>query len=350
MDPDDGPCWERDGTVCAWVYDLTGGNEAVARVSNWLVDRPLQILIILLVAYVLVRFVRRWVVRWVTRAINPDFDATVKRLERIGVTPPPSLVTDLRDPRRHTRSEVIASVISGSLAVMIWTIAVITVAGVAGLELGPLIAGAGIAGVAVGFGAQSLVRDWIAGLFVLLEDHYGIGDVVDLGEASGAVEHFTLRATTLRSVDGTVWHVPNGIVTRVGNMSQLWSVALLDIDVAYDSDLDAVRTLLHETADEVCRSEEFAEHVLETPEVLGIEHFGPDGITLRLRVKTVPGQQWALQRELRRAIKDAFDRAGVEIPFPQRTVWMRLEPSDTQPDGSERDETGPDETNQETEP
>ena len=340
MDPDDRPCWEDAGSVCSWVYDRTDGNESLANLSDWLLDRPLQILIIVLVALVLVRFVRRWVERSVRRMVNPDREGAADRLRRLGVTPPSSLVTDIRDPRRETRASVIATVVSGSLAVLIWTVAVISVAGVVGLQLGPLIAGAGIAGVAIGFGAQSLVKDWIAGLFVLLEDHYGIGDVVDLGEVSGAVEHFSLRATTLRSLDGTVWHVPNGTVTRAGNLSQLWSVALLDVGVAYDSDLEAVQMLLHRTAEEVCRTEEFAADVIESPEVLGVEQLGADSVTLRLKVKVVPGRQWALQRALRLAIKQALDRAGVEIPFPQRTVWMRIEPDqDDSPADGRHDES-----------
>ncbi len=327
MDEVDAPCWEDSGSVCSWVFDRTDGNEVLARLADWLLDRPVQILVILAVAWMLVRFARRWVTRSVRRLINPDREAAAKRLERIGVTPPAGLVTEVRDPRRETRAGVIATVVGGSITVLIWTIAVITVAGVVGLQLGPLIAGAGIAGVALGFGAQDLVKDWIAGLFVLLEDHYGIGDVVDLGEATGVVEHFSLRATTLRSLDGTVWHVPNGEVSRSGNLSQIWSVALIDVDVAYDTDLASAQLLLHQAASAVCESDEFAADVLEPPEVLGVEMLSADGITLRLKVKTVAGRQWALQRALRVAIKDTYDRGGVEIPFPQRTVWMRVEPT-----------------------
>jgi small conductance mechanosensitive channel len=197
------------------------------------------------------------------------------------------------------------------------------VLGEIGIQVGPLIASAGIAGVALSFGAQALVKDCIAGLFVLVEDQYGIGDVVDLDEATGVVEEITLRATVLRGLDGTVWHVPNGEVQRVGNMSQLWSVAVVDVDVAYDTDLERARAVITDAATAVCRSADWEEAVLEDPQVLGVEILGADGITLRLTVRTTAGSQWGLQRALRERFKTALDEAGIEIPFPQRTLWMR---------------------------
>jgi moderate conductance mechanosensitive channel len=321
----DPACWEATGGICRFVYDATDGNETLARLADWLVAAPLQIVLILAIAAVLARLSRRWVSRWVRSVIAPDREATARRLKRLGVTPPNVLAADIRDPRRDTRAQVISTVVGGSLSVLIWTVAIISALGRAGFDLGPLIAGAGIAGVALGFGAQSLVKDWIAGLFILLEDQYGVGDVVDLGEATGSVERFSLRATVLRGVDGIVWHVPNGEVVRVGNRSQLWSVALLDVDVAYSTEIETASTLLHQTAAAVCESSEFADTVLEPPAVLGVERLGADGVTLRLMVKTTPGAQWALQRALRASVKQAFDQHGVEIPFPQRTVWMRVD-------------------------
>jgi small conductance mechanosensitive channel len=126
-------------------------------------------------------------------------------------------------------------------------------------------------------------------------------------------------------VDGTVWHVPNGEVQRVGNKSQLWSVALIDIDVAYDCDLAAARQVIIACAQEVCATAEWADAVLDPPQLLGVEALGADGITIRVTVKTEPGAQWALQRALREALKSALDGAGIEIPFPQRTIWVRRE-------------------------
>ncbi|MEX2625389.1 MAG: mechanosensitive ion channel family protein [Ilumatobacteraceae bacterium] len=324
----DEPCWESSGSVCSWVYERTEQNELAANVADFLVDRPLRFLVVLALTWLVARLARRWASRSVERIVDPDPATARRRLARLGIEPPSMLVTEVRDPRRDTRARVISSVVGGSVTVVIWVIGIITLAGIVGLQLGPLIAGAGIAGVAVGFGAQDLVKDWISGLFVLLEDHYGIGDVVDLGEVVGVVEHFSLRSTTLRSLDGTVWHVSNSEVSRSGNLSQIWSVALVDVDVAYDTDLAAAQQLLHEAAAAVCADEQFAHHVLELPVVLGVETLGADGITLRLTVKTAAGQQWALQRAIRAAVKEVFDANGVSIPFPQRTVWMRVEPGE----------------------
>ena len=335
VEPDE-PCYEQTGNLCRFVYDRFGENETLAELSNWLIDRPFRIIVIVLVAWVLTRLARRWVARFVSRLIAPS-TTPAERLGRMGIDVPESLAQSVHDPRRAARAESISTVLTSTAVVAIWTIALITVLGTVGIELGPLVAGAGIAGVALGFGAQTLVKDCIAGLFMLAEDQYGIGDVVDLGEAVGIVEEISLRTTVLRGVDGTVWHVPNGVVQRVGNKSQLWSVAVLDVDVAYDTDLVRARELLHLAAQEVCDREEFAEHVLESPTVLGVESLGADGITLRLTVKVEPGMQFNVQRAVREHVKHVFDGASIEIPFPQRTVWMRVEPDGPAHDAPEPD-------------
>ncbi|MDJ0767493.1 MAG: mechanosensitive ion channel family protein [Ilumatobacter sp.] len=319
-------CWEESGSLCRWVYDQTDQNETLANLSQWFIDWPLRILVVVVLAWILTRLARRWVARLVARIVAPA-EPVRERLERIGIDLPDSIGEPVRDPRRQSRAASISVVLTSTVIVTIWTIALITILGIVGIQLGPLLAGAGIAGVALGFGAQSLVKDCIAGLFMLIEDQYGLGDVVDLGEAIGVVEEVSLRTTVLRSLDGTVWHVPNGVVQRVGNLSQLWSVALIDVDVAYDTDLETARELLHGAAAEVCEREEFAEQVLEAPTVLGVERLGADGITLRLTVKVEPGAQWNLQRAMREHVKHVFDRAAIEIPFPQRTVWMKVPPN-----------------------
>jgi len=267
--------------------------------------------------------------------IAPDRQAAARRLRRIGIERPEAIMGSDVDPRREARAASISNVIGSTITVLIWTIATILILGELGFDLGPFIAGAGIAGVALGFGAQSLVKDCNAGIFMLVEDQYGIGDVVDLGEAIGEVEEVTLRTTVLRGLDGTVWHVPNGEVQRVGNKSQVWSVALIDIDVAYDTDLDRTRELMLSASRELCASEEYVDDVLEEPKVLGVEALGADGITMRMIVKTTPGSQWALQRHLREVLKATFENAGIEIPFPQRTLWVRNDASDLMQSGHE---------------
>jgi len=205
-----------------------------------------------------------------------------------------------------------------------WLVALLMCLGEVGIDLAPLLAGAGVLGVAIGFGSQSLVRDFLSGMFILIEDQFGVGDIVDLGEASGTVEAVSLRTTRLRAVDGTVWHMPNGEITRVGNMSQHWSRALLDVEVAYDTDLEHARRVIKRVADELWREDT---SVLDEPEMWGVEQLGASGIALRLVVKTTPSAQWKVSRELRERIKLAFDEEGIEIPFPQQMVWNRSVPA-----------------------
>ncbi len=314
-------CGSNPSWVCETVFDLTD-NRYLAGIADGLVS----VVVIVLVAWVLSIVARRYLARVVARVVAPDKTAAARQIQKLGdrattLVAEPIGMTD--DPRRQARLESISLVVGSTAAVVIWSIAIILVLGEVGVDLAPLIAGAGIAGIALGFGAQSLVKDCIAGLFMLLEDQYGVGDVVDLDEASGVVEKISLRTTVLRGVDGTVWHVPNGYVTRVGNRSQLWSVALVDVAVAYNSDLATARQVILDCATDLIESEEWSAVVLDPPQLLGVEALGADGITIRVTIKVEPGAQWSLQRALREALKAALDDAGIEIPFPQRTIWVR---------------------------
>lgn len=319
-------CGEEPGWICEEVFDATDGNETVSKLADWLVSRPLSILIILLVATVASWLTRRYFSRVVHNVIAKRGEFAAQQIERAGVPDASPLGTYDTALRSEARASSITAVVASTATVVIWVVAFLLILGVIGIDLGPFLATAGIAGIALGFGAQSLVKDCISGLFMLLEDQYGIGDVVDLGEAVGTVEQVTLRTTVLRGIDGTVWHVPNGEVVRVGNRSQLWSMAVIDVSVAYDADLERATEIIASTADAVCADEEWADRVLEPPTVLGVEELGLDGVTIRLTIKTAPGAQWALQRVLRKRLKDALDAQGIDIPFPQRTVWLRNEP------------------------
>lgn len=225
--------------------------------------------------------------------------------------------------RRERRATALAALASSVLTVVVWSIGVMTILDLFGIALAPVIASAGIVGVALGFGAQDLVKDFLSGVFILAEDQYGLGDVVDVGEASGVVEGVTLRSTRVRDVNGTLWHVPNGEIRRVGNQSQGWARSLLDIDVAYDSDLDDCTDAILAVAVAMAHEEPWDGLFLEEPEMWGVERLGPDSVTLRLVIKVLPGEQWRISRELRRRIKEELDRRGIEIPFPQRTLWLR---------------------------
>jgi small conductance mechanosensitive channel len=322
-------CGEEPKALCEWVYDATGENETVARVVDWVIGRPLLILVTLAVAWIGSRLARRWIRRAVRHVVVEE-EGGVRALRRLRIVPD-DLAADAEDPRREIRATAIGAVLGSAATAAIWATAALSILDTLGLNLGPLLASAGIAGIAIGFGAQSLVKDWLAGIFILLEDQYGIGDVVDVGEASGVVEAFTLRVTVLRGPDGTVWHVPNGQIVRVGNRSQLWSVAVLDVAVAYDTDLDLARRLMLEAAEQVCADARWAPVVLEPPELLGVEQVDASGITLRLNVKTTPGAQWGLQRALRQGVKEAFDRGGVLGPVPARALWGRTDAPGQQP-------------------
>jgi small conductance mechanosensitive channel len=215
--------------------------------------------------------------------------------------------------RRVQRAETVGALLKSVASVGIWTLAGLMALGTLGLDLGPLVAGAGIVGVAVGFGSQNLVRDFISGIFMLMEDQYGVGDVVDAGPATGTVEGVGLRTTRLRDVSGTLWHIPNGEIRRVGNRSQGWARALVDVEVAYSTDLDDATRTIERVAAELAADEQWAPRILEQPEVWGVEELGPDGIRVRLGAKTRPLEQWRVARELRARLKVAFDRAGIEV-------------------------------------
>ena len=230
--------------------------------------------------------------------------------------------TAVQAERSEQRARTIGSLLRYVVTITISAVAFLMVLAELGVSIAPLIAGAGIAGVALGFGAQSLVKDFLSGTFMLLEDQYGVGDVIDVGEATGTVERVTLRVTILRDLNGTVWYVPNGEILRVGNKSQLWSRIVLDVEVAYDTDIAQASAVIKRVADEEWKAETPGALIIEEPEMWGVQEFAQSAIVLRLAVKTRPGEQWAAGRALRARLKTAFDEAGIEIPFPQQTVWL----------------------------
>ncbi len=304
-------CGENPSWVCQQVLDVTDGNEFLARTADFLLAKPFQIVLILVIAWILNRLLRRATTRLVHR-----IGAGESMIARLSVDETARL-------RATSRAETITQVLRSVASATVYAIAGLMVLGEVGINLGPLLAGAGIAGVAIGFGAQSLVKDFLSGVFMIVEDQYGVGDIVDLGEADGVVEAVTLRSTRLRDVNGTVWHVPNGTVQRVANKSQQWARALIDVSVSYGTDIRHASEVIKRTADALWQDEAWSSCVLEEPEVWGVESLGADGIVIRLVVKTKPAEQWKVMRELRVRIKDAFDAEGIEIPFPQRTLWVR---------------------------
>ncbi len=292
--------------------------ESGGALADWAVT-GLRILVVVLLALLLRALLHRAIDRVVERAATrPAVPESLR--QRLDVSAAVAV------ERRRQRAETIGTVLRSVASIVVATVAGTTVLGELGVDLGPILASAGIVGVALGFGAQNLVKDFLNGIFMILEDQYGVGDAVDLGEASGIVEAVGLRATRLRSVDGTVWHVRNGEILRVGNMSQGWSRALLDVEVAYGTDIAHAQRVIKQVADDVWHGETVGSFVLDEPELWGVETLGADGIALRLVVKTAPLEQWKVARELRQRLKDAFDAEGIEIPFPQRSLWLRTTP------------------------
>ena len=314
-------CGQDPSRICNWVYDQTS-NGFLAAATEWAVERPLKVVLIGLGAYIVNRLARRGVKLVAERIMSAT---TSDRLARIRNQGPVRLLTEAEENKRSAaRSQTLTSVLSSVITAIVWSVAILMMLGVFDINIGPLLAGASIAGVAIGFGSQTIVKDFMSGLFMLIVDQFGVGDVIDVGPVTGTVEAVSLRTTTVRDVSGTVWHVPNGEVARVGNYSQLWSRALLDIEVSYDTDLRFAEGVIQRVANEMWDDPEWGgDELMEAPEVWGIQSLGASGIAIRLVVKTEPSVQWKVERELRLRIKEAFDEAGIEIPFPQRTLWLR---------------------------
>lgn len=305
-------CFEND-TWCTQVYKLTE-NQWLAASANWLIAKPVKIVMILLIAFV-IRLIARRLIERLTSG-NGKMPKLLRPLRERA----PQALTMLSE-RRAQRAKTIGSVLNSILSFAIYGLAFILILGELGVNLAPIIASAGIVGVALGFGAQHLVKDFLSGIFMMLEDQYGVGDNVNLGEATGTIEAVGLRVTTLRDVNGTVWYVRNGEILRVGNSSQGFAVAVLDLPVGYSADVDQVTTILSRVAAEVAADETFAKDVIEPPEVLGVEKVTPESITIRMTVKVRPGRQYAVQRALRARAMAAVEEAGIQPPlgrlFPQ---------------------------------
>ena len=213
------------------------------------------------------------------------------------------------EARARTLSSVLRSVTTGT----IFFVTVLLVLGELNINLTPLIAGAGVASIAIGFGAQSLVKDVVSGVFILLEDQFGVGDTIDAGEATGTVEQVTLRSTRLRDVAGTVWHIPNGQILRVGNKSQNWASAVVDVTVASNTDLTVARRVIADAAAGLAGDPAWVARIHGEPDEQGVQAFTALGVTLRIVVDTQPASQWKVERELRQRIKAAFDEAGLAL-------------------------------------
>ena len=214
-------------------------------------------------------------------------------------------------PRSEQRATTLAGVAVSLIRIVVWTMAGLLVLGVLGVNLGPFLAGASIVGVALGFGAQSLVKDFLSGFFILVEDQYAVGDVITIADQTGTVEEIDLRVTRIRAVDGTVWFVPNGEIRKVGNSAKEWARSIVDVIVPNKADLALATAAVAEEAAALARDPAWLEAVLEAPEVLGVESLGAENVTLRVSTKTTPAHRAPFAREMRSRITRRLQREGM---------------------------------------
>jgi small-conductance mechanosensitive channel len=299
---------------CQLTWNVSHSSHVTRTYSDWfdgdsLIALLLKIMLCVAIALLLRRFVNRLITRITLRMSEGTMSERLRERTRTIFDGSPVLVSE----RRKQRAETMGSVLRSISSIIILGSAAITVLGYLGLDLTPFLASASIIGVAVAFGAQNLVKDFLTGIFMLLEDQYGVGDVIDVGTAKGTVEAVTLRTTRLRDVNGVVWYVPNGEIKRVGNESQNWARVVLDVPVEYDADLDKVRTLLSETAGAMAVDPPWDEVMIEDPTVWGVQALSGEAIVVRVVCKTAPGRQSDTARELRERVKKAFDAAGVSV-------------------------------------
>jgi small-conductance mechanosensitive channel len=320
----------RTDALCSRVLELTD-SQWLANSSYVIIVKPLRIIGIILAAMLIRWLLHRAIRRLATSTSRANMPALLKPLkERAQQAEEGQFIPE----RRRQRAEAIGSVLSSFVSAVVFTIAALLVMGEFGFNLAPLLASAGIVGIALGFGAQSLVKDLIAGLFMLLEDQYGVGDTVDLGDASGVVETVGLRITTVRDARGVLWYVRNGEIIRVGNKSQGWAMVVIDIPIGFVNSEQAI-TVLRTAAQRVAEDPEHATEFLEPPDVVGVETLTVDGATIRTIAKTTADGQIAVQRELRQALTEALETSGIS----ERIAASRLPPRSATPYGS-ADERG----------
>jgi small-conductance mechanosensitive channel len=274
----------------------------MATITHWLITHGIKIVAVLFAAFIINKVGKKFIDRTIRKAVkNADREAEEKR------------------------EKTLIGIFSGALNIFVWLVAIMMILPELGLDVGPILAGAGILGVALGFGAQYMIRDFLAGLFIILEDQYRIGDVACLDNVCGGVEDITLRKTILRDLDGKVYHIPNGSFKMAANLTKDYSRAHMNISVAYKEDLDKVMALINKIGKEMAKDSPWKEYIIKPIQVLGPgpDSFADSGIIIKVLGETRPLKQWDTLKEFRKRLKIAFDKEGVEIPFPQMSIWPR---------------------------
>lgn len=270
------------------------------QVGPWLMSHGLRILVIVIGAYFLNIILRRFIIRVVRLSVTMDHHQSADAEKK--------------------REDTLIRIFTWSSAIIILIVSAMMVMQEIGIPIGPILAGAGIVGLAVGFGGQYLIRDFITGFFMILENQYRIGDVVRLDQTEGTVEDISLRMTTLRDMDGTVHHVPHGDIKRVSNLSKNFARINLNLNVNYKVELEKVITLLNRVGEELAQDPAWKEFIIKPPQFLRVDDFSESGMAVKIVGETLPNRQWAITGELRKRIKAAFDQEGIEIPLPQRVI------------------------------
>lgn len=285
---------------------------------DWLLGVPLQVLFILLCALI-IQLVLTWGIRRiVTRASERAKHERLAQMRKITRTA--ELSDLLLTQRTEQRAAAIGTLLRSIVAITVWSIALLTILPLLGIDIGPLLASAGVIGVALGFGAQTLVKDYLSGIFMIVEDQYGVGDMVDVGPVIGTVEEVALRFTRLRDPSGVVWYVRNGEILRVANRSQGWTMAIVDIPIAYNEDLDRVRQIVESVAVDMDEDPNYDDLLLGRPMFAGVESVSGEAVIIRITAKAAPEQQVSVARTIRERMKMAFDRAGIVVPVVVRQL------------------------------
>jgi len=270
------------------------------KIVPWILDHGIRIILIAIFAYILNIVLRRIATRAIRIAVVAD--ETMSR------------------EAEKKREDTLIHISDGAIRIALIIIAFLMILQEAGIEIGPILAGAGIVGLAVGFGAQYLIRDIITGLFIILENQYRIGYVVKIDGTDGTVEKITMRLTTLRDLNGTVHHIPHGEIKRVSNLSKNFARVNLDIGVSYSANLEKVIDVINRTGDELSKDPVFRDAIISPPKFLRVNEFASSSVVIKILGDTKPLRQWEVTGELRKRIKIAFDREGIEIPFPQVVI------------------------------
>jgi small-conductance mechanosensitive channel len=300
-----GSCWPEPGIVCRLTWDFTH-NGTLTRWSKVYLAGPitvaLKIIFVLALAFVIRAFVHRLIDKITARAAKgTEPDSTLRH----------TLLPERAGERRRQRSHALRSILGNAASIAIFGIAAITILGDLGVNLAPILASAGVLGVALGFGAQSLVGDFLAGIAILLEDQYGVGDVVTAGPTTGTVEAVGLRVTRVRDVNGVMWHIRNGSLQQVGNQSQGWARAVIDFPVPYNQDMSEIREIMTEVATAMWREPRWQGVILEEPKVWGVQSLSSSEAVWRVAAMTTPPRQYEVERELRERIKAVLDARGI---------------------------------------